>query len=438
MSARSITNPADNSALVSSVVRNELQLIENEVASASSIDPGHLHTPAGVSATGTPSATTFWRGDNTWSTPTAGTGDVVGPSSATDNAVARFDTTTGKLIQNSAVTIADTSGNMAGVGTINTLTLPASAFVGLTDAQTLTNKVLTSPTLTTPVINGTPTGTGVSATPTANIIPLFDANKNLSANDVINGFTTTATAGTTTTLTIASTGLQQFTGSTTQTVKLPTTGVVAGQQYTILNSSSGLVTVQSSGANTIYTQASGVSVIYTALIATPTTSGNWYATPVSVYATQGKLGFFNNSLSLSGTDATTMTFPSTSATIARTDAAQTFTGTQTVSLVNTTPQTLTVTSNAATADINHGIQNFTNSSAAAMTITLTTTSAVDGQWKEIRIYDFSAGAEGITWVNTENSTVTAPATSNGSTTLPLSVLFQFNGATSKWRCLTFA
>jgi hypothetical protein len=34
-------------------------------------------------------------------------GDVVGPSSATDNAVARFDTTTGKLIQNSTTTIDD-------------------------------------------------------------------------------------------------------------------------------------------------------------------------------------------------------------------------------------------------------------------------------------------------------------------------------------------
>jgi len=39
----------------------------------------------------------------------------------------------------------------------------------------------------------------------------------------------------------------------------------------------------------------------------------------------------NNSLTLAGTDATVMTFPSTSASIARTDAAQTFTGTQTYS-----------------------------------------------------------------------------------------------------------
>jgi hypothetical protein len=41
-------------------------------------------------------------------------GDVVGPSSATDNAVARFDLTTGKLIQNST-TIIDDAGNL-GIG----------------------------------------------------------------------------------------------------------------------------------------------------------------------------------------------------------------------------------------------------------------------------------------------------------------------------------
>lgn len=44
-------------------------------------------------------------------------GDVVGPASATDNAIARYDTTTGKLIQNSVVTISD-SGDMSGAGSL--------------------------------------------------------------------------------------------------------------------------------------------------------------------------------------------------------------------------------------------------------------------------------------------------------------------------------
>jgi hypothetical protein len=49
--------------------------------------------------------------------PSAG-GDVVGPASATDNAIARFDTTTGKLIQNSTVTVSD-AGVVDGVTHMN-------------------------------------------------------------------------------------------------------------------------------------------------------------------------------------------------------------------------------------------------------------------------------------------------------------------------------
>ena len=45
-------------------------------------------------------------------------GDVVGPASATDNAVVRFDGTTGKLVQNSVVTIADSTGDVTGVGAL--------------------------------------------------------------------------------------------------------------------------------------------------------------------------------------------------------------------------------------------------------------------------------------------------------------------------------
>jgi hypothetical protein len=47
-----------------------------------------------------------------------GTADVVGPASATDNAIARYDSTTGKLIQNSGITIADgATGALSGTNT---------------------------------------------------------------------------------------------------------------------------------------------------------------------------------------------------------------------------------------------------------------------------------------------------------------------------------
>jgi hypothetical protein len=56
-----------------------------------------------------------------WAT-VSGSGDVVGPASATDNSLARFDGTTGKLIQNSGVTV-DDSGNLTySAGTANGVT----------------------------------------------------------------------------------------------------------------------------------------------------------------------------------------------------------------------------------------------------------------------------------------------------------------------------
>jgi hypothetical protein len=49
-------------------------------------------------------------GTKTLSELASGGGDVTGPASSTDNAIARFDLTTGKLLQNSAITVSDASG----------------------------------------------------------------------------------------------------------------------------------------------------------------------------------------------------------------------------------------------------------------------------------------------------------------------------------------
>ena len=56
------------------------------------------------------------------------TGDVVGPASATNNAIALFDGTSGKLIKNSVVLV-DGSGNMTGVAGLSAV---SGTFSGLT------------------------------------------------------------------------------------------------------------------------------------------------------------------------------------------------------------------------------------------------------------------------------------------------------------------
>ena len=56
---------------------------------------------------------------------TAAGGDVVGPASSTDNAIARFDLTTGKLLQNSTVTI-DDNGNVNQANAITFDVTPAT------------------------------------------------------------------------------------------------------------------------------------------------------------------------------------------------------------------------------------------------------------------------------------------------------------------------
>mgnify|MGYP000541180137 CR=1 FL=1 len=90
------------------------------------------------------------------------------------------------------------------------------------------------------------------------------------------GYTTTATAAGTTTLTVASTQQQFFTGSTTQTVVLPVTStLILGQSFTVVNNSTGAVTVQSSGANNIAIQPGGTEVTYVVILTSGTTAASW-------------------------------------------------------------------------------------------------------------------------------------------------------------------
>lgn len=193
--------------------------------------------------------------------------------------------------------------------------------------------------------------------------------------------TTIATAGGTTTLTVSSFITQIFTGTLTQICALPTTSVVGGQIWTVINQSTGAVTVKSSNGNTVLVIGGGRKAIFTALQNTPTTSAHWHAQYVGDLVTSGKTFAVTNSLTLAGvdgktltvdnslelagTDSTKMTFPGTTDTVATLAALQTLTNTTLgllrISTALSSLSTLTLT----TAD---SIYVYTGSSTATWTL----------------------------------------------------------------------
>ena len=143
----------------------------------------------------------------------------------------------------------------------------------------------------------------------------------------------------------------------------------------------------------------------------------------------GKTLTYNNSITIGGTDATTMTMPTTSATIARTDAGQTFTGTQAFATI-TASSTITITSASASA-VAVGLNGATNpafvvdSSTASQAAGLKVTGAATGGTVAIAAIDSGSntnltingkgtGTIGIGSVSTGAVTIT-PALTLGST-----------------------
>jgi hypothetical protein len=166
------------------------------------------------------SATTFWRGDGTWGTP---------------------------------------AGTATGTVTSVAATVPSVFSVSGSPITTSGTLAITYSGTALPLANG---GTAATSAP--------------AAMASLMGFTSTATAASTTTLTNTSSYYQQFTGVTTQTVTLPVTStLVTGWTFHIVNNSTGNVTVNSSGANLVITVLPGTTAMCTCIGTALTTAADW-------------------------------------------------------------------------------------------------------------------------------------------------------------------
>lgn len=418
----------------------------------------------------------------------AGSGDVVGPASSGDGKVVLFDGTTGKLVKDSGLTL---SGTNTGDETATTIksALGITTLSGSNTGDQTLNGLLPTQTghsgefLTTDGSDaswGTPAGAGTVTTvsvATANGFSGTVANATTTpaitiiagaiTPSTVNGNTLTTGTGTITitgtkTLTVADTASVSGTNTGDQDLSgyVPTSRTVNSQalssnvtlttadiadssnkryvtdaQQTVIGNTSGT----NSGDNATNSQYSG-------LAASKADVGQ----TMYVGTTQIAINRASAALTLAGITLTTPNIGTPSAGVltnatglpaAAVVAGTLGTGAYVMDTKLTVPQVLTTSnaiaasSNAATVPITHRINTVTNDSAATLTITMTTTSAIDGQLSQVRVLDSSAAAQTITWVNTENGEGTAPTTSNGSTTLPRAALFQYNNATSKWRCI---
>jgi hypothetical protein len=198
------------------------------------------------------------------------------PSGDWEVGIGTYSTTGPTLTRTTIISSSNSGSAVTFSGTVTVfVTYPAEDAVYLNGGNVSALGNITSGTWQGTTVGVSYGGTGVTASSGANSVVLRDSNQNFSANNIFQGFSSTATSGGTTTLTVASPYYNRFTGTSAQTVQFPVaTTLPKGVAYIIDNDSTQTITLTDSTSATIDTIVSGAIDIIV-LLDNSTTAGTW-------------------------------------------------------------------------------------------------------------------------------------------------------------------
>jgi hypothetical protein len=316
----------------------------------------------------------------------------------------------------------------ASLSAYDTITARNTALSSYTGSTTITTLgTIASGTWNGGVVGVTYGGTGVTTSSGVNSLVLRDANQNITANSILEGYVSVAAAGTTTTLTVSSAPNYLVTGSGGQTFKLPdaTTLTVGTNYFFNNNQSSGTIIVQNNSSTTVHTIQSG-GYVEVVLTANGNAAGSW---DVHNYAPSG-VSWSTNTLDYAGsiTSATwngTAVAPNRGGTGVANNAANTitFTGSYSLGLTLSANTAVTLPTTGTLATI-AGTETLTNKTLTSPTLTTPTIGVATAT--SINKVSITAPATGSTLTLVEGSTLatsgafstTLTATATTNVTLP--------------------
>jgi hypothetical protein len=216
-----------------------------------------------------------WNDDHdfTGTLPVANGGTGAATANDAFNALAPSQTgNTGKYLTTDGT---NTSWATNPLGTVTSVAATVPSFLNITGSPITTSGTLAIGYSGTalPVANG---GTGVTTSSGANSVVLRDANQNIYANAIDDGYTNVAASGTQITLTAASNRRFTITGSGGQVIKLPdATTLVNGAIFEFDNNqSSGAITVNNN-SNTLVASIPSGGIGRVDLLSNSIAAGSW-------------------------------------------------------------------------------------------------------------------------------------------------------------------